>query len=69
VNFHGAARDQLVDLNIANFRRFKEGNNQTGLRYALEVLTTEMKNVYQNMDHNSLFYYKFFWDVTAPLIT
>ena len=30
--------------------------------------TTQLKNVYQNMDHNSLFYYKHFWDSMAPLL-
>ena len=30
--------------------------------------TTQLKNVYQNMDHNSLFYYKHLWDSVAPLI-
>lgn len=30
--------------------------------------TSQLKNVYEPMDHNSLFYYKHFWDSMAPLL-
>jgi len=63
INFHGGPRDQLVDENLANFARF--GN----LSYALDIKSTELRNVFQAMDHNSLFYYKHFWDTAAPLMT
>ena len=45
VNFHGAARDQLVDQNNANFNRFGFLNN-TKLLYAIDVKTTQLKNLY-----------------------
>jgi hypothetical protein len=32
------------------------------------VKTSQLKNVYEPMDHNSLFYYKHFWDSMAPLL-
>lgn len=68
INFHGAARDQLVDQNLANFDRFSHNNESLPLRYALDVKSSAMKNVYQHMDHNSLFYYKYFLDAAIPAI-
>jgi hypothetical protein len=72
LNLHGSARDTLVDQNIANFIRFNSAlnplNQTAPLLYSLDIKSTSLKNVYQNMDHNSLFYYKHFWDSVAPLI-
>eukprot|EP00347_Sterkiella_histriomuscorum_P022144 403331526 len=55
--------DQDVDLqNPANYLNFP------AFKYALNIKANQLKNVYQSMDHNSLFYYKHFWDVGAPII-
>ncbi len=34
----------------------------------MDVRSTSFKNVYQHMDHNSVIYYKHFWDMSAPLL-
>ena len=38
------------------------------LSYAMDIKTTSFKNVYQHMDHNSIIYYKHFWDMAAPFV-
>jgi hypothetical protein len=65
-NFHGGPRDFLVSSDHANFNRFGFLNHSLSHTFTLE--TTKMKNVYQSLDHNSLFYYKFFLDQAAPII-
>ena len=40
----------------------------TPLSFAMDVKSTSFKNIYQDMDHNSVIYYKHFWDMASPLI-
>ncbi|CDW76892.1 gpi inositol-deacylase [Stylonychia lemnae] len=70
-NFHGGPRDQLVSQNYANLFRFSNSANNissNSLKYAFNVKSNQLKNVYQSMDHNCLFYYKHFWDTIAPIM-
>jgi hypothetical protein len=58
----------LVPEEFTNFNRFNKEIGLKPLQNAMKISTSQMRNVYSSIDHNSFYYSKYFIDMIAPVL-